>query len=131
MSINRVILNDADLEGFSSQIASFDPDRKPISLRYRNVIFFEIFPLDVIHSPQPESYLILILIKFIVLLLYLFEVLEEKMDEITHVRLVDPLPGRGMEDGVLNGNPKFYRGEKTKGQDRCFLISFAIKNGQR
>ncbi len=130
MSINRIILNDADLKGPSSQIISFDPGREPISLRYEDTVFFEILPLDVIHGPQPEPYLILIFIEFIVLLLNLFEVLEEKIDEITHVCLVDPLSGRGMDDGLLNGHPKFYRREETKGQDRCFLIPFRIKDGQ-
>jgi hypothetical protein len=59
--------------------------------------------------------LILIFIEFIRILLYFFEIFGQKVKEITHVRLVDPLPGRGMDNGVGNGKPKFYYWEESKG----------------
>ncbi len=97
MTIYRVIVNNADLKGLSFQLISLDPRGEPILLRYDNTIFFEILPLNIIKTPQPEPYLITILIEFIRLLLYIFQVLEEKANEIVHIRLVDPL-SRGRTD---------------------------------
>ena len=124
MSINRIVLNNADLKGLSLQIISLDPDGEPILLRYEDTIFFEIFPLNIIQTPQPESYLILIFIEFIRPLLYLFEILQEKIDEIVHIRLVDPLAGRRKDEGIIDRKSKFHGTQGAERQNGYLLIPF-------
>lgn len=130
MRIDGIVLNNGNLHGFAFQIIPFDPDGKPILLRYGDPVSFEQLSFNVIHSQKREFYLIFIFLKFILLLLDLLKILKKELNEISHICLVEALPGRSLDPWVVDGVTKLQYRKETKRHDSYLFILVIVKKAQ-
>ena len=106
MSIDNVILEDDEFDEYTVGIVPLDPDGKPVFLGDKDSIFLKGFPLDIIHGPKQELYVLSIVLEFILPLLNRFEILENEPNKIRDIRLVDSLSARSLGKGVVCGKAK-------------------------
>ena len=130
MGIDPIAFYIGGLKCLAFQTIPLDSNRKPMMLGNGNPILFKVFFFDIIVGPKKEPHAFLVLVEFVLSLLDSSQILCHEVDEMAHIGLVDALPGRGFDHGVLDGESKFQCRHEAKGHHGCLFLPIVVKDSQ-